>query len=99
MELSIKYGLSGELTVIPPGVSQVTIGRAFESDVCLPESHVSRYHLLLRKFDGRWRGEDQGSLNGTFIRGVRVMIFDLSPGITEVRVGSDVPLYIEVPPS
>ena len=61
---------SGE-TFAPQG-DRTTIGRSPECGIFLDDVTVSRKHAVLIKRDGRWRIEDQGSLNGTFVNRKRV---------------------------
>lgn len=50
----------------------VTIGRAYDNDIVLDDPHVAPHHLRLwRAEDGHWSAQDLGSLNGTWVAGVR----------------------------
>jgi len=50
----------------------ITVGRAYDNDVVVDDPHVAPHHLrLLRSSDGSWSAEDLGTLNGTFVTGVR----------------------------
>jgi serine/threonine protein kinase len=51
---------------------RVTIGRADENDVVLPDSSISKKHAILEKRAGRWYVEDLGSANGTFVDGKKL---------------------------
>src|SRR5207249_451457 len=49
------------------------IGRADDCGLVLDDTEVSRHHAALRALpDGRATIEDLGSINGTFVNGVRV---------------------------
>jgi DNA-binding NtrC family response regulator len=52
--------------------ARLVLGRADDSDVCIPHESVSRRHALLTGSGGTWRIEDIGSSNGTFVAGVRL---------------------------
>ena len=57
---------------VPMRGRRLTIGRDPECDLILPHSEVSRLHAVLVFADGSWRLEDRGSVNGTFVNGLRV---------------------------
>jgi adenylate cyclase len=64
-------------TVIPisPAFPHVglTIGRADDCDLVVPDRTVSRHHASLIHYDdGRWVIRDLGSKNGTRVNGARV---------------------------
>lgn len=49
------------------------VGRAEESDICIPDPTMSGEHCVLtREEDGTYSVADQGSTNGTRINGVRL---------------------------
>src|SRR5208282_3556909 len=54
------------------GAQRVVIGRGASSDVRLPDSSVSHRHAVLRANGADFVVVDEGSLNGTFVGGVRV---------------------------
>jgi ABC transport system ATP-binding/permease protein len=55
------------------GKDRLLIGRAGESDICLPHSSISRVHALLERLpDGALRLRDLGSLNGVLVDGRRI---------------------------
>ena len=48
----------------------VTIGRAGNSDVLVPDLSISRFHAFAKRGpDGHWRIHDAGSTNGTTVNG------------------------------
>jgi pSer/pThr/pTyr-binding forkhead associated (FHA) protein len=67
-------GRTGE-TFRPAG-ERTVIGRSPDCDIFLDDVTVSRKHALLVQENGRFRIEDQSSLNGTFVNKKRI---DSSP--------------------
>ena len=63
-------GRSGE-TFHPQG-ERTTIGRSPDCGIFLDDVTVSRKHAVLSEQGGRFRIEDQGSLNGTFVNRSRI---------------------------
>lgn len=63
-----------------------TAGRHPESDVFLDDITVSRRHAEIRKDGERFRIQDMGSLNGTYVNKLRVEESDLSSG-DEIQIG------------
>ncbi|HYO52977.1 FHA domain-containing protein, partial [Archangium sp.] len=45
------------------------IGRAKDNPMCIPDTSVSRKHVLIRRVDGGWAASDLGSGNGTLLNG------------------------------
>ncbi|MCB9600529.1 MAG: GGDEF domain-containing protein [Sandaracinus sp.] len=56
-----------------PIESDVVVGRAAECDVRLDDTGLSRRHARFFRRDGRWWVEDLGSVNGTYLDGVRLV--------------------------
>ena len=55
------------------GEERVTLGRAHENDVIIPQSTVSKFHAtFIQLEDGRWSLQDLGSRNGTLLNGHRL---------------------------
>lgn len=52
--------------------SGVTIGRAEDNDVILPDPNVSRHHASIKWEEGKPVLRDENSTNGTLVNGVRV---------------------------
>ncbi|TLM80116.1 MAG: FHA domain-containing protein [Actinobacteria bacterium] len=65
---------------------ELTIGRDPACDVFLNDVTVSRHHAVLRAAAGVVGIEDAGSLNGTYVNGVRVDSAILGHG-DSVRIG------------
>ncbi|MBE2250901.1 MAG: FHA domain-containing protein, partial [Myxococcus sp.] len=56
----------------PLSGDEVTIGRAADATVSVPDTSVSRKHALVRKTDEGWAVSDLGSGNGTIVNGEQV---------------------------
>jgi len=52
--------------------SRARVGRSGDSDVHLADPQASRLHALIQEMDGDYVLTDQGSRNGTFLRGMRL---------------------------
>ncbi|WP_095959638.1 FHA domain-containing protein [Corallococcus macrosporus] len=48
---------------------EYVIGRATDNAICIPDTSVSRKHVMVRKVGGGWAVSDLGSGNGTLING------------------------------
>ena len=77
-------GRAGE-TFRPAG-ERTVIGRSPDCDIFLDDVTVSRKHALLVSEGGRFRIEDQGSLNGTFVNKKRIDSAPLTNG-DELQIG------------
>jgi FHA domain/zinc-ribbon domain len=77
-------GRAGEHFV--PKNDRTTIGRSPDCDIFLDDVTVSRQHAVLRRSDGRFLIEDQGSLNGTFVNRRRIESAELADG-DELQIG------------
>ncbi|MEM7411778.1 MAG: FHA domain-containing protein [Myxococcota bacterium] len=47
----------------------ITIGRAANNDVIVPDLSISRFHAFVKEEDGQWPLRDAGSTNGTTVNG------------------------------
>jgi hypothetical protein len=63
-----------------------SVGRSPDCDIFLDDVTVSRRHALLKRDDGRFFIEDQGSLNGTFLNRRRIETAALEDG-DELQIG------------
>jgi len=70
------------------GEAPVTIGRSSECTIALPHPSVSRQHCRIWRENGRYRIEDLGSTNRTFLNGEAVTRADLRDG-DQISVGSN----------
>jgi hypothetical protein len=77
-------GRAGEHFV--PQEDSTTIGRSPDCDIFLDDVTVSRQHAILRRSDGQFVIEDQGSLNGTFVNRRRIESTELADG-DELQIG------------
>ncbi|WP_338865390.1 FHA domain-containing protein [Myxococcus stipitatus] len=58
---------SGEEFSLEDG--EYVIGRATDNPICIPDTSVSRKHVMVRKSGGGWTVSDLGSGNGTLVNG------------------------------
>ena len=54
--------------------TKTRLGRERDNDVALSDPRVSRYHARIELAGGEWVIRDEGSANGTFVNGKRVVI-------------------------
>ncbi len=70
----------------------ITIGRASNNDVSIPDLSISRFHAFAKGAEGGWKIQDAGSTNGTTVNGESVpsqghgAAVDLKAG-DNVRIG------------
>jgi tetratricopeptide (TPR) repeat protein len=48
---------------------EYVVGRANDNPICIPDTSVSRKHVLIRRVGGGWAASDLGSGNGTLLNG------------------------------
>jgi DNA-binding NtrC family response regulator len=77
---------------IPVQGERLVIGKAPDSDLCLPDSAVSRNHCELVRLHEGYVIRDLGSTNGTHVDGIRVREAFLRPG-ARLQVGNAVILF------
>ncbi|MFF4169498.1 FHA domain-containing protein [Streptomyces sp. NPDC001744] len=78
--------IDGDATPMDPG-RVYRVGRDPTCDVVLPDARASWHHAVFRAVSGRWTLTDEGSTNGTFADGLRVVRpREVGPG-TVVRFG------------
>lgn len=76
-----------EGTVIPLGITPITIGRAPDSTIVLDDDFVSTNHARLTPQGKNWIVEDLNSTNGTWIDRERVAKPTALPTRTTLRIG------------
>ena len=54
--------------------ARVVLGRSASSDVRLPDPSVSQRHAIIQASAGQYSVLDEGSLNGTWVGGVRLAL-------------------------
>ncbi|MDM7921340.1 MAG: GGDEF domain-containing protein [Pyrinomonadaceae bacterium] len=87
--------MSGELIAVPIPLEreEVILGRAFEADVRVNDSKVSRNHakIVTRESDGKaeYILSDMGSRNGTYVNGERVTEHFLEHG-DKITIGEQI---------
>ena len=69
-----------------PAGERTRIGRSPDCDIFLDDVTVSRNHAVLMQENGKFRVEDQGSLNGTFVNRKRIDSAPLTEG-DELQIG------------
>ena len=75
-------GAEADTAPLPANASVLTIGYDASNDVVVPNAVVSARHARLYKAGARFVLEDQGSTNGTWLRGERITRAELSQGDT-----------------
>ena len=91
--------VSGASEATVPAGQPFVVGRARNADFVLPDSRVSRQHLLIEAVDGGWSVRDISS-NGTWLDGRRVAAVDVH-GEARFRLGTptgpEVVVLVDVP--
>ena len=60
--------------------STVSVGRSADTDIFLDDVTVSRHHGVFTRENHGWHFADNGSMNGTYLNGVRIESAALSDG-------------------
>jgi diguanylate cyclase (GGDEF)-like protein len=85
--LSVLYGGPVGLVYTLAERTETLIGRGEEADIPILEGRVSRRHAVITvNSEGSVVIEDQGSINGTFVNGVKVRTQELKDG-DRVQIG------------
>ncbi|SDU56805.1 ATP-binding cassette domain-containing protein [Jiangella alkaliphila] len=94
----LQVTVGGVTQHFPPSAGEVRIGRSAASNVVVPESRVSRRHLVV-SYDGGWTARDQESSGGTWRAGVQVGEVPVN-GAVELTLGgpSGPAVSLSVPP-
>src|ERR1700760_883683 len=77
---------NGAESTFVPG-HDVVVGRDLRADVRVPDTRISRVHLILRFEQGKWVAIDNGSVNGTFVNGYRRPVVDIQDG-QSINIGN-----------
>jgi len=77
--LKLSFG-SSELKELPIGADPVTIGRSPQGDLFIDNPAVSFHHARVYAQAGVYYVQDLGSLNGTFLNGIRITQAPLTHG-------------------
>lgn len=85
LEVVVGNGVSG--SVYPIADTGLTMGRAEDRDVVVPDPASSRHHCHISLENGEYVLHDNGSANGVFVNAVRVRECTLSDGDL-VRIGN-----------
>lgn len=78
---------NGKLVDVELGPKMITIGRARQCDIVVPDAKVSRQHCVVRYWDGEFVVKDLKSRNGTFVNEHKIEVAALHSGDT-LRVGT-----------
>jgi ABC-type multidrug transport system ATPase subunit/pSer/pThr/pTyr-binding forkhead associated (FHA) protein len=92
---TLRSGLGGSRLHIRVGAAEATVpagqpfvvGRARNADFVIPDSCVSRRHLMIEQIGAGWRVRDVGT-NGTWIEGQRMQSVDVHGGEVRLRLGT-----------
>ncbi|MGO5288426.1 FHA domain-containing protein [Pseudoscardovia suis] len=82
--ISTRGAVSGSRYLLDE--DKVTVGRDPSNDIMLDDGTVSREHAVFIRENGRYRIEDVGSLNGTYVNRRRVDSVELHSG-DELMIG------------
>ena len=87
---------------IPIKSDKVSVGRAISADISIPDTVLSRTHIIIYREGVRWKIKDLGSTNGTWIKGKRVKGNIDVPLKTPVQIGNTlfelaIPTLVEEP--
>jgi DNA-binding NtrC family response regulator len=77
---SIVISRDSQFERVLPLQNKMRIGRGPDNDVLLDAVGVSRHHALIEKQEGLFLLIDQGSTNGTFLKGERIQRHQLTDG-------------------
>jgi transcriptional regulator with GAF, ATPase, and Fis domain len=87
LRLKLVIEHDGARTAFDLGSGSLSVGRALDNDVHLPDSRVSRHHCRIDRAEGGVRVTDLGSANGLVVNGVRTREAFVAPG-DELWIGS-----------
>lgn len=79
------------------GTRHLSVGRAPDNDIVIPDSDISRHHALVWSTDEGVFVRDLGSANGSFIEGERIHEIAPLPYGATLRLGSRVELEARAP--
>lgn len=98
--LDVTFGLPLEEKRKLTFRTRFRIGRTEETEVCIPDGHVSRAHAEVVFESGQWWVKDLGSSNGIFVDGERREVVPVGKGVT-IRLGiygPHVEMAVQAPP-
>src|SRR5262249_51098880 len=73
--------------------AEVSVGREFDNQICLPDLSVSRRHFSIKQDGQQFQLLDHGSLNATIVNGLPVKQRQLNSG-DRIRVGDSLMLFL-----
>jgi pSer/pThr/pTyr-binding forkhead associated (FHA) protein len=68
------------------GAEDFIIGRGLDADLVLADDQASRHHAVIKRVKADYVVEDNGSTNGCFVNGVRIVRCPLQPG-DQIQLG------------
>ncbi|MBI3182190.1 MAG: FHA domain-containing protein [Myxococcales bacterium] len=74
---------------------EVVVGRAADNQVSIPDTSVSRKHVLLRKLASGWAASDMGSGNGTLVNGEAIAEETLLKNGDSITIGDSELTFVE----
>ncbi|MFQ5574759.1 MAG: FHA domain-containing protein [Terriglobia bacterium] len=93
--LVVLEGPGGDAGKVYPLGGTTLIGRSHEADVFLEDNFVSTNHARITNRGGRFRLEDAGSTNGTYLGGSRITnTAELERG-NKIKIGRTVLEYLD----
>ena len=85
--VDVERGVSSGRRWSGADAKRVLIGASPSCDLVLDDPQVSRLHCEIQLRAGRWQLVDLGSMNGTFVEGVRIRDADLPTREVVLQVG------------
>lgn len=82
-----KAGVSTAVEIYPLGNQLSVIGRDIGCEIVIADPHISSKHLQIEKTIHGYSAQDLGSVNGTYINGVRLLNPILLKNGDEINIG------------
>ncbi|MCA0385283.1 MAG: FHA domain-containing protein [Firmicutes bacterium] len=82
-----KVGANTVVEIFPLGNQLSVIGRALDCEIVIADPHISSKHLQIEKTIHGYSAQDLGSVNGTYINGVRLLNPILLKSGDEITIG------------
>jgi len=102
--LGHSFGQAGIIAIAKDSANafgmMITMGRAPNNDLIVPDKRVSKFHAYFRELGGKWSITDANSTNGTKVDGERVAP-NASLGLTSgcaIELSGAIPVRFFAPP-